>query len=473
MEDDTFVINLCAVCFCMACSAVGAGLTMGLMSVEKTRLEISLMTGTEQEANAAKAIKPIVNDHHRLLVTLLLFNAVANEAMPVFLEKIVPPYVAVLLSVSLVLIFGEILPSALFTGPNQIVLAAKLSSFVWFLMYLLYPISYPIGKILDFVFGHEEEGSMSRSELEALVILQNTAMKEKYNNCGRNDSGFDGDAKNELTEDEIEIMTGVLRLSYMSAQNAMIPINNVSMISSDVLLDEITLEKIMKVGYSRYPVFEKGNREFILGYILVKNLIIVNPSEKKPVSSLKLFEPIVVHPEEDLLKLLNIFQEGKSHIAFVSYDPEETLQCIQENKAPCSMKAKSIGIVTLENVIEKIIQEEIYDEADHLRSHNARSILKSADGKSGDAMKKIQVDGKQKKGMEAVPLLSGYSCSNASRLPSRKQKPSLSVRPIQEASMDIMQGKRPARIQRYSTFDSLRMLKNYAPVSAGDIVLDS
>ena len=211
---------------------------MGLMSVEKTRLEISLMTGTEQEANAAKAIKPIVNDHHRLLVTLLLFNAVANEAMPVFLEKIVPPYVAVLLSVSLVLIFGEILPSALFTGPNQIVLAAKLSSFVWFLMYLLYPISYPIGKILDFVFGHEEEGSMSRSELEALVILQNTAMKEKYNNCGRNDSGFDGDAKNELTEDEIEIMTGVLRLSYMSAQNAMIPINNVSMISSDVVLDE-------------------------------------------------------------------------------------------------------------------------------------------------------------------------------------------------------------------------------------------
>ena len=71
---------------------------------------------------------------------------------------------------------------------------------------------------------------------------------------------------------------------------------------------KITLEKIMKVGYSRYPVFEKGNREFILGYILVKNLIIVNPSEKKPVSSLKLFEPIVVHPEEDLLKLLNIFQ---------------------------------------------------------------------------------------------------------------------------------------------------------------------
>lgn len=40
----------------------------------------------------------------------------ANEALPVMLDRIVPSYAAILLSVTLVLIFGEVVPSAIFTG---------------------------------------------------------------------------------------------------------------------------------------------------------------------------------------------------------------------------------------------------------------------------------------------------------------------------------------------------------------------
>ena len=43
-----------------------------------------------------------------------------NEALPIFLNLIVPEYLAVILSVSFVLIFGEILPSAVFTGPKKL-----------------------------------------------------------------------------------------------------------------------------------------------------------------------------------------------------------------------------------------------------------------------------------------------------------------------------------------------------------------
>jgi hypothetical protein len=87
---------------------MAAGLTMGLLSLEKTKLEIRTMIGDSEEASAARSVLPLVKRHHLLLVTLLLFNAVANEAMPIFLEKLVPGYVAVLLSVTLVLIFGEV-----------------------------------------------------------------------------------------------------------------------------------------------------------------------------------------------------------------------------------------------------------------------------------------------------------------------------------------------------------------------------
>lgn len=43
-----------------------------------------------------------------------------NEALPIFLNMIVPEFVAVIMSVTLVLIFGEIIPSAVFTGPKKL-----------------------------------------------------------------------------------------------------------------------------------------------------------------------------------------------------------------------------------------------------------------------------------------------------------------------------------------------------------------
>ena len=443
-------------------------------------------------------------------VTLLLFNAVANEAMPVFLEKIVPPYMAVLLSVSLVLIFGEIIPSALFTGKNQIILAAKLSSFVWFLLYVLYPITFPISKVLDCIFGSEEEKPFSRNELEALVILQNAACREEYKQVESSSN-----ENSELSRDEIGIMTGVLRVSSQTALDAMIPINKVSMISSNVVLDESALEKIMSVGYSRYPVFDEENRCFVLGYLLVKKLIIVNPSEKRTVSSLELFEPIVVHPDEDLLEMLNIFQEGRSHLALVSHDPETTLRCIQKKIVPVSEQSKVIGIITLENIIEKIIQEEIFDESDHIRPlrirHNSTcdgKLLFTEDFKEINrrkfmARRSLSYTGGESSiadmgSSEMAPLLvrplssssergdtSGYTTATAAATPSappvdtrlervyrreRKRKPSLSVRPIiHPKNATNLSELSPPRILRYSTFDSLCSLKS-KPYSITSIV---
>ena len=60
---------------------------------------------------------PFLQDHHLLLVTLLLVNAVANESLPLFLDSLgLPHFLTVGLSVIGVLVFGEIIPSAVFTG---------------------------------------------------------------------------------------------------------------------------------------------------------------------------------------------------------------------------------------------------------------------------------------------------------------------------------------------------------------------
>lgn len=76
------------------------------------------------EQRCARALLPFLEDHHRLLVTLLLVNAVANESLPLFLDQIgFPPAVTILVSVVGVLVFGEIIPSAIFTGPDQLEIA--------------------------------------------------------------------------------------------------------------------------------------------------------------------------------------------------------------------------------------------------------------------------------------------------------------------------------------------------------------
>jgi len=57
-----------------------------------------------------KDVMPILKNHHILLSTLLISNALAMEALPIFLDAIVPSYMAVAISVIAVVTVGEILP---------------------------------------------------------------------------------------------------------------------------------------------------------------------------------------------------------------------------------------------------------------------------------------------------------------------------------------------------------------------------
>lgn len=92
-----------------------SGLTLGLMSLDAVDLEVLKRSGTPTEQRYAAAIMPIVKNQHFLLVTLLLCNAVAMEALPLFLDKLTDPYTAIIVSVTAVLLFGEIIPQAVCT----------------------------------------------------------------------------------------------------------------------------------------------------------------------------------------------------------------------------------------------------------------------------------------------------------------------------------------------------------------------
>lgn len=132
-----------------------SGLTVGLASIDRLSLEIEAR-GDEKAKKQADKIFPVIERHHWMLVTLLLCNAGAMEALPLALDKLVPAWAAIVCSVTGVLIFGEIIPQSFCTGPSQIKIAVVMCPIVTVLMYVTSPISWPIAKLLDKLMGEHE-----------------------------------------------------------------------------------------------------------------------------------------------------------------------------------------------------------------------------------------------------------------------------------------------------------------------------
>jgi metal transporter CNNM len=86
-----------------------SGLTVGLASIDKLSLEIEAK-GSADAKRQSDIIFPVIAKHHWMLVTLLLCNAGAMEALPIFLDHLLPSWAAIVCSVTGVLAFGEIIP---------------------------------------------------------------------------------------------------------------------------------------------------------------------------------------------------------------------------------------------------------------------------------------------------------------------------------------------------------------------------
>jgi len=469
-EDDGFkkkvfsgVISL----LCILCAATAAGLTLGMLSLDPLSLEIKRRASSDSaEREWSERLLPLLVGHssrHRLLVSLLLLNSLANEALPIFLDELFPSkYASILVSVCFVLFFGEILPSAIFTGPDQVRMASTMVPLARLVMFIVSPVAIPIAKLLDHVLhdddgGHPEGGATqqqyqqgqtdvtegnyyNRDELSALVRIQyeaqmmakrrwKAAHRATLENVPSSVSDKDGkpayrsirgvardlmggraaaemlpstldatpeeavesirsdsvrsDSVRSIHRDEITMIEGALSMTTKVAADVFTPLRSVYAIPSDTLLDEETMVRIWAAGYSRVPVYEPSSADVegsepgggyvdihrICGIMLARQLIVVNPEECRPLSTLPLSVPNCVSPSTNLVDLINLFQErggrgrGGMHLALVCARPMLATAALGKGEA-VPKEAGVVGIITLEDVIEELLQEEIYDETD-------------------------------------------------------------------------------------------------------------
>ncbi|KAJ5078763.1 ancient conserved domain protein-related [Anaeramoeba ignava] len=150
-----------------------SGLTIGLLSLNLRELEILKSVGDPNERKYAAKIIPLVRNHHWLLVTLLLCNSAAMEALPIFLDQLVNEILAIVLSTTAILFFGEIFPQAL-CSRYSLAIGARVAWPVRILTWITAPLSWTIGKLLDFILGHSSPPLYARYQLKELVSMHGT-----------------------------------------------------------------------------------------------------------------------------------------------------------------------------------------------------------------------------------------------------------------------------------------------------------
>jgi len=174
-----------------------------------------------------------------------------------------------------------------------------------------------------------------------------------------------GDAERAiLTSDEVTVIKGALDLGHKSVEDAMTPIDQVQMLSYNTILNRKVRETIADGAYSRIPVYGDGGKDDIFGMILVKSLILLNPDEDIPIKNLKIYPIPRVAKNSKLYHLLNVFQEGGSHMAVVTEFGNEYKKNGNETGNGKGNSEKVLGNITLEDVIEELLLEEILDETD-------------------------------------------------------------------------------------------------------------
>ena len=338
---DSFWFNFIGFTVLAIFAGAMSGLTVGYLSIDMLILEIKLNNGTEQEKIYAKKIRKIIADHHWILVTLLVCNAFACEAMPILLDKLVNPMVAIIISVTVLLFVGEIIPQALCTGPKQMKIAAFLAPFTYCLMIITFPISFPIARFMDLVIGKHSKTRFCNNDLKSVIELH---LKEANEN---------------INSEQINYFTGFLDIINTKIKEMMIPLDKVYKLDYNFNLNHNSLNEMIEKGYSRIPIYENIPNN-LKGVLLLKDLIgkdLTHPIALNELN-INLLNAIYVNEETFYIDLFEKFKNGKSKMAFVYKEikkeekliPDDLSTAINDNEAKEEKEEKEEKIQVKESM---------------------------------------------------------------------------------------------------------------------------
>lgn len=170
-----------------------------------------------------------------------------------------------------------------------------------------------------------------------------------------------GDA---LTDDERTLIVHGLSFKDKTVESVMTPKSVVKTIKKSEFLGPLVLSEIHELGHSRLPVIGK-DIDHVVGILHINDLLSLDVRKSLTAEKAMDAKVFYIHREDSLQHALAAFIEARRHLFIVINEYRET-----------------VGILTLEDVIEALIGRRIIDEDDNHEDLRSVALKKAQDNNS-------------------------------------------------------------------------------------------
>uniref|UniRef100_A0A7E4ZWC8 CNNM transmembrane domain-containing protein n=1 Tax=Panagrellus redivivus TaxID=6233 RepID=A0A7E4ZWC8_PANRE len=334
---------------CLALSALFSGLSVGLMSLSVSGLEL-IMQYDPIQAVYAQNILPLRKKGNFLQCTLLIGNTFVNNAATVLISNMISEFgikskmldfaISAILPAFVIVVIGEIVPVTVCCRWGLWI--GSYTRFITiFFMVLTAPVSYPMSMLLDCIIGKEGPESYDKAMLENLVEMN-------------------VEPQHGLSRTTADLVVRALNITKLNASSVMTPIEKVFMLPEEAVVDRDLVKRIHELGHTRIPIYRNHNRNMVTAIINVKDLVPIDPKCGLRMST-----------------VVQVWQRSR-HFRFV-LEEFPIAQLLKEMKRgqPLALVARFnqrlkdyevTGVIALEDIIEEITGE-ILDEKDVKHRH--------------------------------------------------------------------------------------------------------
>ncbi|TYS63542.1 HlyC/CorC family transporter [Sutcliffiella horikoshii] len=345
--DSILIMNLLLVALLIGLTAFFVGSEFAVVKVRMSRVDQLIAEGNKTAVVAKKLIADL--DYYlsacQLGITVtalglgwlgkptverLLYPLFDSLGVPASVSTVVSFAVAFSLVTFLHVVVGELAPKTLaiqFAEKMTLLIARPL---YWFGK-LMYPLIWTLNgsaRVLLRMFGVQPASHEQAHSEEELKIIMTQSFE----------SG-------EINQTELSYMENIFTFDERVARDIMIPRVQIVTLSNSMSREEI-ISVLDEHQYTRYPVTEDGDKDNILGFVNVKEMLTNFAAGRAGEMKDFLHELPLIHEVTSLQDALLKMQEEQVHIALVIDEYGGTA-----------------GIITMEDILEEIVGE-IRDEFD-------------------------------------------------------------------------------------------------------------
>ena len=324
-EQYIYIIMVVAIALSALCSTLEATLLS---------TPLSFVTGLEEKGvKGAKRLKKLKQNSDRPISAILCVNTIANTVGASIVGSLVyevygDALVGVFSTVFtlMILIFAEIIPKTIGASYWRS-LAIPASMIIDTMIFVSFPLVWILEKMQRMISGRSTQVSVSREDISAMVSV---ATEEEV-----------------IEKEEKKMIQNLLKLDEVTAHEIMTPSAVVEMAEADMTVREFYQSDNT---HSRILVYDPENDEYVMGYVLRQTVLEKMAEDSFDLQLKEITRPIMTFSEEDSV----------SDIWEKLIEKKEQISVIIDEYG--SMR----GIVTMEDVIETMLGQEIVDETDEV-----------------------------------------------------------------------------------------------------------